>query len=492
MRKTLKILYISSEVSPFAKTGGLADVSESLPKELKESAHDIRIFMPKYGSINERKFVLREVIRLKDIQVPVGNKVAVANVKSSFLPQAKVQIYFIGNKEYFSRTGYYVDPKTNKDWKDNAERFIFLCRATLEILKKLHWQPDIIHCNDWQTALIPYLLKTVYQNDKFFKDIKTLLSLHNLSFQGIFEKKEFALLASSQDVSKPDSSLEFFGKINFLKAGIINADFLHTVSKRYAKEVQQSDEYGFGLQDILKKKSKKLTGIINGVDYSIWNPETDKLLPNTYSRKDLKGKMENKRLLVESQGLIFKENIPVLGTISRITEQKGFDIIIKSIDKIMRLDLQYIILGTGEIKYHKLLEKLAKKYPGKLAVNIKFDDELAHQIEAGADMFLMPSKFEPCGLNQLYSLKYGTIPIVRATGGLADTVKNFSQETGRGYGFVFEEYSSAALISTIEKAIAVYHNDKLWKKLIERAMKLDFSWQVVTEKYLNLYNSLLS
>ena len=492
MQKILKILYISSEVSPFAKTGGLADVSESLPKELKESAHDIRIFMPKYGSINERKYVLREVIRLKDIQVSVGNKIVVSNVKSSFLPNSKVQVYFIGNKEYFNRTDYYVDPKTNKDWKDNAERFVFLSRAALEILKKLHWQPDIIHCNDWQTALIPYFLKTIYQNDKFFKDVKTLLSLHNLSFQGIFEKDEFSLLNSSQDDAKPDKSLEFFGKINFLKAGILNADLLHTVSKSYAKEVQKSDEYGFGLQNILKKRSKDLFGIINGVDYSIWNPETDKLISNTYSKKNLNGKMENKRLLVESQGLPFKENIPVLGTISRLTDQKGFDIITKSIDKIMKLNLLYIVLGTGDIKYHELLQKFAKKYPNKLAVNIKFDDELAHQIEAGADMFLMPSKFEPCGLNQLYSLKYGTIPIVRATGGLADTVKNFSQETGRGYGFVFEEYSSAALISIIKKAVTVYQNDKLWKKLIERAMKLDFSWQVVTEKYLDLYNSLLS
>jgi starch synthase len=492
MQKILKVLYISTEVSPFAKTGGLADVSESLPKELKESAHDIRIFMPKYGSINERKYVLREVIRLKDIQVPVGNKIVIANVKSSFLPNSKVQIYFIGNKEYFNRTGYYVDPKTNKDWKDNAERFVFLSRAALEILKKLHWQPDIIHCNDWQTALIPYLLKTIYQKDKFFKDIKTLLSLHNLSFQGIFEKNEFALLNSSQGDTKPDKSIEFFDKINFLKAGILNADLLHTVSKSYSKEVQKSDEYGFGLQNILKKRSKDLFGIINGVDYSIWNPETDKLISNTYSKKDLNGKMENKRLLVESQGLPFKENIPVLGTISRLTDQKGFDIITKSIDKIMKLNLLYIVLGTGDIKYHELLQKFAKKYPDKLAVNIKFDNELAHQIEAGADMFLMPSKFEPCGLNQLYSLKYGTIPIVRATGGLADTVKNFSQETGRGYGFVFEEYSSAALISIIKKAVAVYQNDKLWKKLIERAMKLDFSWQVVTEKYLDLYNSLLS
>ena len=492
MQKQLKILFISSEVSPFAKTGGLGDVSEALPKELKETGHDIRIFMPKYGSINERKYVLREVIRLKEIQVKVGDKIVVANVKSSFLPNSKVQIYFVGNKNYFNRDGYYVDPQTGKDWQDNAERFIFFSRSALEILKKLHWQPDIIHCNDWQTALIPFYLKTVYKNDEFFKNTKTLLSLHNLAFQGKFKKNDFHVLGLQDNQLKKGSELEFWGEINFLKAGIICADSISTVSRTYAKEIQESDQYGFGLQDILKKRSKDLVGITNGVDYSSWNPEDDQLITHNYSRKDLKYKLENKRFLVESHGLSFKENTPVIGTVSRLTDQKGFDIITQAIDEIMKIGVQYIILGMGDKKYHKVLERLAKKYKKQLAVNLKFDNELAHKVEAGADIFLMPSLFEPCGLNQLYSLKYGTIPIVRATGGLADTVKNYSLETGRGYGFVFEEYSSKALVATIKKAVDVYQNKDLWKKLVDRAMKLDFSWKTVTEKYLNLYNAYLN
>ena len=487
MRKQLKILYVSSEVTPFAKTGGLADVSAALPKELKECGHDVRIFMPKYGTINERKLVLREVIRLKEIQVPVGDKISIANVKSSFLPNSKVQVYFVGNKDYFNRSSFYVDPKTNKDWQDNAERFAFFSRSALEILKKLHWQPDIIHCNDWQTALIPFYLNNIYQDDGFFENTKTLLSIHNLAFQGIFDKSAFQHLGVSEDYVKQGSALEFLGKINFLKAGIVNADALSTVSKTYAKEIQKSEEFSFGLQNILGEKSKKLFGITNGVDYSCWNPEDDKLIPYNYSRKELKGKLENKRFLVESLGLPFKENVPVMATISRLTDQKGFDIITEAIDEIMSLDVQYVILGTGDKKYHDLLEKLAKKYPDQLAVNLKFDNELAHKIEAGSDIYLMPSKFEPCGLNQLYSLKYGTIPIVRATGGLADTIKKYSSETGRGYGFVFEEYSPQALISIIKKTVAAYRDKDLWKKLIERAMKIDFSWIKSTEKYLNLY-----
>jgi starch synthase len=490
MQKTMKILYIASEVSPFAKTGGLADVAESLPKALKEAGHEIRVFMPKYGSINERKYVLREVIRLKEIEVPVGDKVVVANVKSSFLMQSKVQIYFIGNKEYFNREGYYIDPKTGTDWEDNAERFIFLNRAALEILKKLHWQPDVIHCNDWQTALIPLYLKTIYRDDHFFMDTKTILSIHNLAFQGIFDKHYFSLVGVPQEHSHPNGALAFWGKLNFLKAGIIAADLLHTVSKTYAKEIQKSDEYGFGLQLYLKKRAKDLYGIINGVDYSVWNPEIDQQIYKCYSRKDIDSKMENKRFLVESQGLPFKNTVPVLATISRLTDQKGFDIISEILARLLKLDVQYIILGVGEKKYLQLLEKFAKEYPDKLAINLKFDDNLAHQIEAGADILLMPSKFEPCGLSQLYSLKYGTIPIVRATGGLADTVNNFSAETGRGYGFVFDEHSSEALFKTIKRALNIFQDAQGWKKIMDRAMKLDYSWQKVTQQYEELYSLL--
>lgn len=487
MQQPLKILFVSSEVAPFAKTGGLADVSAALPKVLKDMDHDVRIVMPKYGSINERRYTLREVIRLKEISVSVGGKVVHANVKSSFLPDSKVQAYFVGSNEYFNRPGFYVDPETNQDYPDNAERFSFFSRSALEILKKLHWQPDIIHCNDWQTALIPYFIKKLYKENSFFVGTKTLLTIHNVAFQGIFDQKALPLVYVTKDEFTSNCAFHFWGKVNFLKAGILYADLLNTVSKTYAKEIQSCDEFGFGLQTVIKKRSRYLFGILNGIDDQHWDPETDKFIPVQYSKSDLSGKMDNKRALVESQGLVFQPEVPVIGMVSRLTDQKGLDIVSKVLDDILNLDVQMVVLGVGEKKYHERLQKATTKYPKKLAVNFCFDNELAHLIEAGADMFLMPSHYEPCGLTQLYSLKYGTIPIVFSTGGLADTVKHFSPDTPRGYGFVFNEYTAENLIKTIESAIDVFQDKETWKKIMNRAMKLDFSWHKAAEKYVDLY-----
>ncbi|MFZ5516428.1 MAG: glycogen synthase GlgA [Candidatus Zhuqueibacterota bacterium] len=491
MQKKLKILYISSEIAPFAKTGGLADVAGALPKILKENEHDIRLFMPKYASINERKFTLREVIRLKDIIVPLGNKTAAANVKSAFLPDSKVQVYFIENKEYFNRPDFYIDPETNKDWPDNAERFIFFSRAALEILKILHWQPDIIHCNDWQSALIPLYLKTIFKDDPFFAETHSLLSIHNIAFQGVFEPEILPLMGVPDDLYYKESPIEFWGKINFLKGGIVYADVINTVSKNYAKEIQSTDEFGRGLQFELRKRNIDLYGIVNGIDYSVWDPEIDTLIAANYSRRDLTGKAANKKFLVESLGLNYDENAAVIGTVSRLTDQKGFDLIAEALDEMLKMNVQYILLGTGDEMYHKLFEKFAQKYPKKISVNLKFDNQLAHQIEAGCDMFLMPSQFEPCGLNQLYSLKYGTIPIVRATGGLVDTVKKIDSDLKRGWGFVFTDYSSRAMLDEVRRAVESFKDKENWRMLMSRAMKLDFSWRMATEKYERLYEKLV-
>ncbi len=491
MENQLKILYVSSEVAPFAKTGGLADVSGSLPKYVKEAGHDVRIVMPKYKFINERKYVLRDVIRLRDIKVPMGEKVITTSVKSAFLPNSKVQIYFVCHPDYFSRSGIYVDPETNADYPDNGERFAFFSRSILEILKTLHWQPDIIHCNDWQTALIPYFLKKYYKDNSFFEETRSLLTLHNLAFQGIFDKKILSFLGISDEEFDSDNSLEFFGKVNFLKSGILNADLLSTVSKTYAKEIQKSENYGFGLQNFLKKRKKELFGIINGVDYDRWNPEVDKLIPHNYSINDLSGKLLNKKALLETVKLPFDEKIPVIGIVSRITDQKGFDLICESLEELAALDLQLIVLGIGEPKYQNLLEKAAKKNPRKIAVNFSFDEKLSHLIEAGSDIFLMPSKFEPCGLNQIYSLKYGTIPIVHETGGLADTVKDFSEKSQKGFGFVFKEYSKDALLSTVKRSLKIFEDKDVWMKLVKRAMKQDFSWEKVLPQYLDLYQKMV-
>jgi len=491
MKKKLKILYISSEIAPFAKTGGLADVAGALPKILKENEHDIRLFMPKYASINERKFTLREVIRLKDINVPLGNKTAAANVKSAFLPDSKVQVYFIENKDYFNRPDLYIDPETNKDWPDNAERFIFFSRATLEILKILHWQPDIIHCNDWQSALIPLYLKTIFKDDPFFAETHSLLSIHNIAFQGIFEPDILPLMGVPDNLFYKESPIEFWGKVNFLKGGIVYADVINTVSKNYAKEIQSTDEFGRGLQFELRKRNRDLYGIVNGIDYSVWDPEVDTLIAANYSRRDFTGKMANKKFLVESLGLSFDENTAVIGTVSRLTDQKGFDLIAEALDEMLKMNVQYILLGTGDEMYHKLFMKFAQKYPRKISVNLKFDNQLAHQIEAGCDMFLMPSQFEPCGLNQLYSLKYGTIPIVRATGGLVDTVKQIDSDLKRGCGFVFTDYSSRAMLAEVRRAVDIFQNKENWRMLMTRAMKLDFSWRMAAEKYEQLYETLI-
>ena len=491
MQKKLKIMYISSEIAPFAKTGGLADVAGALPKILKEKEHDVRLFMPKYASINERKYTLREVIRLKDIKVPLGTKTVTASVKSAFLPDSKVQVYFVENKDYFNRSDLYIDPETNKDWPDNAERFIFFSRSALEILKILHWQPDIIHCNDWQTALIPLYLKTVLKDDPFFSETLTLLSIHNIAFQGIFENNILPLMGVSEDIHYKESPIDFWGKINFLKGGIVYADVINTVSKNYAKEIQKSDEFGRGLQFELKKRRKDLYGIVNGIDYSVWDPEIDKLITANYSRRDLSGKLENKKALVESLGLPFDENKAVIGTVSRLSDQKGFDLIAEALEDMFKMDVQYVLLGTGDEKYHKLFEKFAKKYPDKISINLKFDNQLAHQIEAGCDMFLMPSQFEPCGLNQLYSLKYGTIPIVRATGGLVDTVKNIDPDLKKGCGFVFKDYSVSSMLQEVRRAVEAFQDKDEWRKLMSRAMKQDFSWYVSAEKYEQLYEKLV-
>ncbi|MDZ7262989.1 MAG: glycogen synthase [candidate division KSB1 bacterium] len=492
MQSMLKIMYISSEVAPFLKTGGLADVAGALPKAIKDLNHDIRIFMPKYSTINERRYTLREVIRLKDIEVPLGGKKILANVKSAFVPDSKVQIYFVESKDYFQTADFAPMAPEQELSHKLAEQLIFFNRSIFEILKILHWQPDIIHCNDWQTALIPLFLKTIYQGDPFFNRIRTLLSIHNWAYQGICSREVWPRLDGSDILPQLEATIAGDEKLNFLKIGIIFADMLNTVSKNYAQEVKTSDEYAYGLSSLLKSKTKEILGITNGIDYKVWNPETDPLIPYVYSVKDPTQKLANKRFLVESQGLKFDERLPVMGTISRLTNQKGIDLIAEVFDELMKLDLQYILLGLGDEKFHRFFQSAARKYGRKFAFNLKFDDQLAHQIEAGCDLYLMPSRVEPCGLNQLYSLKYGTIPIVHATGGLADTIKDYDPKSGRGYGFVFQKYAPEALINAVRRALDAYRDREIWRKLIDRAMRLNFSWQLSAEKYIRLYYKLIS
>jgi starch synthase len=483
----LKICYVSSEVVPFAKTGGLADVAGALPVELKDLEQDVRVMMANYKSINERKFVLREVIRLKEVKVKLGNETKIIDGKTAFLPNSKVHVYFLHIPDYFDRKDLYVDPATGQDYEDNAERFAFFSKSVLETLKLLYWQPDIIHCNEWQTALIPFYLKTHYKDDDFFKNTRTVLSLHNLAYQGSFSLEKAAKIGIDSRFVKKDGEFEHYGRLNLLRGGILFSDVLNTVSEKYAEEITTDPEYGAGFEKILYQRRDDLYGILNGVDYSNWNPETDNLIPKNYSIYSLHNKEKNKKVLCNQNNLPFDEKIPLVGVISRLADQKGFDLIAEVVDEIFSLDIQFVLLGTGDPKYHVLFEKLSKKFPRKLSVNLRFDNKLAHLIEAGADMFLMPSKYEPCGLNQLYSLKYGTVPVVRETGGLADTIQDFDPKTGTGNGFTFKNYNSKELLGTIKRALQIFSEKKLWQKIQLTGMKQDYSWLQSARKYLDLY-----
>ncbi len=484
--ESLKICFVSSEVSPFAKTGGLADVAAALPAALKNMDQDVRLMMPKYRTINDRKYVLRDVIRLREVKVELGGEVRVASGKTAFLPNTKVHVYFLFIPELFDRKGIYQDPATGKDFEDNAERFAYFSKAVVETLKLLYWQPDIIHCNEWQTALIPYYLKTVYANEEFFEGTKTVLTLHNLAYQGIFPLELAPRLGIKEKEAQPGGAFELNGKLNLIKGGILYADAITTVSERYAQEIT-TPEFGFGLETVLQQRQKDLYGILNGVDYSVWNPETDRYLPAKYDAKSLNKKVENKKALCAQFKLPFKEDTPVIGMVNRLVEQKGIDLVIEGMDELMKRGIQMIILGTGEEKYQNALKELATQYPEQLAVHFKFDEKVAHLIEGGADMFLMPSRFEPCGLNQMYSLKYGTVPIVRETGGLADTVENFDPDTGKGTGFTFKEYSVNAMLEAVDRALEAFKDKAIWTKIQKAGMRKDFSWEASAKKYLKVY-----
>jgi starch synthase len=490
-KSKLKVLMVSPEVVPFAKTGGLADVAGSLPKALAGLGHQVKVILPKYKTVDETAFDLQEVnVNLPEI--PLGDKREKIKLKSCRLPGVKIEFLFVVNDKYYHRDELYKDKTTGFDYPDNDERYILFAQGSLEILKALNWQPDIIHTNDWQSALIPAYLKTLYAGDPFFAGTSTVFSIHNIAYQGNFPKDSFSRIGLAKDLFYPTSPFEFWGNVNFMKVGASYADVLSTVSERYAVEIQSSSEFGFGLEGVLRTRNPDLHGIVNGIDYEEWSPQKDRLIPYRYSEEDLSGKKKNKSALLEKCNLPkSRKKIPLIGIISRLADQKGFDILAEASDKLLSLDLQMVILGTGDEKYHRLFTQMAKKYPRKMSVNLRFDNALAHLIEAGADMFLMPSRYEPCGLNQLYSLKYGTVPIVRETGGLADTIQDYDPHTGEGTGFVFKNYDSGELLEAIKRALQAYQQRDIWARLMKNGMQKDFSWQASARKYEELYQKAL-
>ncbi|MGB8657626.1 MAG: glycogen synthase GlgA [Candidatus Zixiibacteriota bacterium] len=489
--KSLKVLIVSPEVVPFAKTGGLADVCGALPKALAGLGHQVKVILPKYRMVDEKRFPLSRV----DVNIPpiaVGDRPKNVSVKSYHSDSPALEYLFVVNDDYYDREELYRNRATGLDYADNDERFILFAKGAIEILKAIHWQPDVIHANDWQSALIPAYLKTLYADDPFFKKTGTVFSIHNLAYQGGFPKSTFEKIGAAPELFYPTRPFEFWGNVNFMKAGISYADVVNTVSETYAVEIQSGPEFGYGLEGVLRTRNADLYGIVNGIDYEVWSPEKDKLISHHFSPKDLSGKRKDKALLLELCHLpSSSKDVPVIGIISRLADQKGFDLLAQISSDLLSLDLQMVILGTGDEKYHHLFKDLSAKYPRKISVNLRFDDALAHLIEAGSDMFLMPSRYEPCGLNQLYSLKYGTVPIVRKTGGLADTIENYDSQTGQGTGFVFKNYTAVELLNTIKLALSMYKDKSAWSRLMRNGMKKDFSWEASAKKYIELYQKAL-
>ncbi|MCT4597040.1 MAG: glycogen synthase [Vallitalea sp.] len=477
MKKQLNVLYVAAEIAPFGATGGLADVGESLPEVLGEKGVNISRVMPKYKGLEDR-YKLEKVC---SFIVETSGKANVANIYK--YKEDVVTTYFIGNDDYFERDNYY-------GYNDDDIRFGFFSKAVLEMLIVLSIKPGIIHLNDWQSALISLFLKKEYSHIDFYKEIKVMYTIHNLQYQGLFNKETLDKLCLSTKYFNMES-LEYYGKISYMKAGIIFSDIITTVSETYAKEIQ-TPLYGYGLDGILKKNKNKICGITNGIHYDKFNPQTDSYIKFNYHIDNaIHGKNENKKYLQKHIGLPIK-NAPLFGMVSRLSEQKGIDLCLKAISQLIKEDIQFVILGTGDSHYEEQLLQLSKKYPDKLKVMIEFNQEMARLIYASSDFFLMPSLFEPCGLSQIYSMRFGTVPIVRKTGGLVDTVKPFDIGSKTGTGLIFQHYNGDALKESIKKGIGLYKNTDIWKSIVRNCMSQRFSWDESAKMYIDKYNELIN
>ena len=469
---------MASEGLPFSKTGGLADVIEALPRALVALGHDVAVALPRYRGTNVA------AVLIPSLTVAMGGQLHFPAVDDGGVIDG-VRYFFVDDAAYFDREALYGGP--GGDYPDNAERYSEFCRAAIEIAKNV-WPADLIHCHDWQAALVPVLLRTAYAADPVAENFPVVFTIHNIGYQGLFRRDVLARADIPASTFHP-RGIEFFGDVNLLKGGLVYSDYLTTVSRKYAQEIQ-TPEFGNGLDGVVRTRADRLVGIINGVDYTAWNPETDKLIPARYSAKDLGGKQVCKQALLERFALPLDDvSRPLIGIVSRFADQKGFDLIAERAHELMQENMNLVVLGTGDRKYEELFRALAAAYPGRAGVKIAYDETVAHQIEAGSDMFLMPSRYEPCGLNQIYSLKYGTVPIVRATGGLDDTIESFDLESGTGTGFKFEEYSGAALVRCVQRALQLYEDERIWKRIQLNGMAKDFSWKGSAVEYAKLYEA---
>jgi len=480
----MKVAFVASEVVPFAKTGGLADVAGALPIEMKKMGVDIKVFMPKYYSVDEHKYKLKYLDSVGELRIRVNGYPQPVSVYTGFLPNSNVEIFFIDAPKYFHRSSIYTN-----DW-DEDERFILFQKAVIEVMQRLGWAPDLIHCNDWQTGLIPLMIRDNYNWDRMFDNTSIIFTIHNIGYQGVFGIDTLRKAEIKEKHFYETHAIEHGGAVNFMKAAILYSDIINTVSDTYARELLSS-EYGAGMHYYLWQRKDDLYGILNGIDYDVWDPERDRHLPHHYNRENLSGKTENKKFMLEKMHLPYHPDVPVVGMVTRMVSQKGFDILEPVIFELMQYDLQFVILGSGESKYEEMFNHVARIFPHKVSVYLGYNNELAHLIEAGADIFLMPSAYEPCGLNQMYSLLYGTVPVVRKTGGLADTVFDWDETSYHGHdygnGFSFNDYAGWALSDAVKRAVNRFHDKATWTKIQQNGMKMDLSWKGSAEKYLELY-----
>ncbi len=475
----MRILFCASEIVPLAKTGGLADVAGALPKALAARGIDVRLAMPRYRGIT----IAGE--RLGPVEVRVGDRAVTGALVEARLPGGHLPIWLVDQPALFDRPGLYGEG--GRDYEDNLTRFTFFTRALLQWMGAQSWQPDVIHCNDWQTALIPAILAAEG------RDAATVLTIHNLAYQGLFPAEQFPRTGLPRSMFTLHG-LEFWGQVNLLKGGLYFADLLSTVSETYAREIQ-TEEFGAGLDGVLRDRAGDLYGILNGVDYTAWDPAVDTLIPARYSADDLSGKAVCKQHLQRTFNLPEEPRTPVVGMVTRLADQKGLDLVAEIVEDLLDLRVQFVLLGTGDPRYHVLFQELTARRPRQVGARLGFDNALAHQIEAGSDLFLMPSRYEPSGLNQLYSLRYGTVPVVRRTGGLADSIVDLTAETldrGTANGFVFETYAPEALSEALRRALETYRLPPVWRRLQQHGMRADFSWDRSAGRYQDLYERALN
>lgn len=486
----MHLVFVASEAVPFAKTGGLADVVGALPGTLSQLGHKVTVIMPCYKRC--LPFVKLPSYR-PAIEVNIGGKRISGMVKEAVSPSPGVRVLLIDQPDYFHRGGLYLD-ENGVDYHDNCERFVFLCRAAFAALEAMDLDVDVLHAHDWHTGLVPAYLRTLYRHHPRFRKTASIFTIHNIAFQGIFEHRQYALTELPQWLYHFEG-LEYFGRFSCLKAGIVYSDLVTTVSRNYAEEIQ-GPEFGVGMDPVLRHRGDRLAGIVNGIDYEQWNPATDSTLTARFDTSNWReGKRQCKDALRAELGLAQKGDAPLLGVVGRLTDQKGLDLMVQILGELLHSDVQLVVLGTGDARYEGYLERMSKMAGAKLATRIQFDEGLARRIYAASDMFLMPSRFEPCGLSQLYSLRYGTVPIVRAVGGLVDTVVDTNPATimnETATGFHFHHYTPAAFLSAIRRALKLYADDQAWGAIVERGMTQDWSWLKSAHQYVDLYQRAMS